>query len=102
MHSAVAYFAPGDPGYVQDISGAAVLKSSTHRAAAQRFLAFLTSAAGQKILASGDSFEYPIRPGVPANPQLTPLDQLHPNGFTPADLGTGLNAKELLQEAGLL
>jgi len=102
MHSAVATFAPGDPGYVQDISGAAVLRSSTHQAAAQKFLAFLTSEAGQRILASGDSFEYPIRPGVTANPQLTPLDQLHPNGFTPADLGTGLNAKALLQEAGLL
>ena len=26
MHSAITYFAPGDPGYVLDVSGAAVLK----------------------------------------------------------------------------
>ncbi len=102
VDAAIAYFAPRDPGYVEGISGAAVLKSSKHQAAAQQFLAFLTSQAGQNILARGDSFEYPIHPLVPANPELTPLDQLQPNGFNPADLGTGLDAKKLLQEAGLL
>ena len=40
MHSKITYFAPGDPGYVLDISPAAVLKSSTHQAAAQKFLAY--------------------------------------------------------------
>ena len=54
------------------------------------------------MLAAGDSFEYPIHPGVAANPELTPLDQLQPSSFTPADLGTGLDAKKLLQEAGLI
>ncbi len=46
MHSKITYFAPGDPGYVVDVSGAAVLKSSTHQAAAQQFLAFLVSKQG--------------------------------------------------------
>ncbi|HJY73938.1 MAG TPA: extracellular solute-binding protein, partial [Streptosporangiaceae bacterium] len=36
MHSQLAYFAPRDPGYVIDVSGAAVLKSSKHQAAAQK------------------------------------------------------------------
>jgi iron(III) transport system substrate-binding protein len=54
------------------------------------------------VLAAGDSFEYPIRAGVAANRALTPLDQLQPAPFTPADLGTGLDAKQLLQEAGLI
>ncbi len=98
----IAYFAPQDPGYVEDVSGAAILAASKHQAAAQKFLAFLTSEAGQKILATSASYEYPIRPGVAANPELTPLSQLQPNSFTPADLGTGNDAKELLQEAGLL
>ena len=102
VHANVAYFAPQDPGYVEDISGAGVLKSSTHQVAAQEFVAFLTSQIGQQVLAAGDSFEYPIRPGVAANPELTPLSQLQPNSFTPAQLGTGLTAKTLLQEAGLL
>jgi len=100
--AAIAFFAPGDPGYVEDVSGAAVLASSQHQAAAQQFLSFLTSAAGQRIVAGGDSYEYPIRPGIAANPALTPLDQLHPNDFTPADLGSGNDAKELLQQAGLI
>lgn len=98
----IAYFAPQDPGYVENISAAGVLAASKHQAAAQKFVAFLTSEAGQRILANSASFEYPIRPGVAANPELTPLSQLQPNDFTPADLGTGNDAKELLQEAGLL
>jgi iron(III) transport system substrate-binding protein len=102
LKARVATFAPGDPGYVQDISGAAILRSSTHQAAAQRFLAFLTSQQGQQLMAGGDSYEYPIRAGVPANPALPPLPTLHPADFTPADLGTGVQAKQLLQQVGLL
>jgi iron(III) transport system substrate-binding protein len=98
----IAYFAPHDPGYVEDISGAAILRTSKHMVADQEFLRFLTSRAGQEVLAHSNSFEYPIRPGVAANPQLTPLSQLQPIDFTPAELGTGLNAKELLEESGLL
>jgi iron(III) transport system substrate-binding protein len=98
----IAYFAPSDPGYVEDISGAAILKSSKHKAAAQRFLEFITSDAGQDVLAHSDSFEYPIHKGVPASPELTPLDQLAPSAFTPTELGSGLDAKTLLQEAGLI
>jgi len=102
VHAMIAYFAPHDPGYVEDISGAAILKSSKHQAAAQQFLAFMTSAAGESVFANGDSFEYPIHPGVAANPELTPLDRLEPSSFTPAELGTGLDAEKLLQEAGLI
>ena len=56
-------------------------------------MAFLTGASGQAVLAASDSFEYPIHPGVAANAELTPLDQLQPNPFTPADLGTGLTPR---------
>jgi iron(III) transport system substrate-binding protein len=98
----IAYFRPHDPGYVEDISGAGVLKSSKHQAAAQEFLSFMTSEAGQKVLAHSDSFEYPIRPGVAADPELTPLGRLQPSSFSPAELGSGLDAKNLLEEAGLI
>jgi iron(III) transport system substrate-binding protein len=102
VNAKLAYFAPKDPGYVEDISGAAVLKSSKNAAAAQKFLAFLTSQAGQNVLEHGESFEYPLRAGVAANPALPPLSSMQPCDFTPADLGTGLTAKTLLQQAGLL
>jgi iron(III) transport system substrate-binding protein len=98
----IAYFTPHDPGYVEDISGIGVLKSSKHKADAQKLVEFMTSEAGQKALAQSDSFEYPLAKGVAASPELTPLDQLQPTSFTPAELGKGLDAKELLEEAGLI
>jgi iron(III) transport system substrate-binding protein len=98
----LAYFAPQDPGFVEDISGAAILKSSKHQAAAQEFLNFMTSEAGQNVLESGESFEYPLKSGVAANPKLPPLSSYQPNSFSPADLGTGDLAKTLLQQAGLI
>jgi iron(III) transport system substrate-binding protein len=102
MHSALHFFAAGDPGYVLDVSGAGILASSAHQAAAQKFLAFLVSAGGQRIIAQTDSYEYPLRPGVAANPALPPLSSLHPD---PADtigkLGDGSTALQLLQQAQL-
>jgi iron(III) transport system substrate-binding protein len=102
MHSALHYLANSDPGYVLDVSGAAVLASSTHKSAAQKFLAFLVSAQGQRIIASGDSFEYPLRPGVAAHAGLPPLSSLHPDqADTVARLGDGSLALTLLQQAQL-
>lgn len=102
MHSALAFLAPGDPGYVVNVSGAGVLAGSAHAAAAQRFLAFLVSRQGQQIIAEGDSFEYPLRPGVAANPALPPFSSLHPDPVSVADLGDGSGAIALLQKAQLL
>jgi iron(III) transport system substrate-binding protein len=102
LHSAIAYFAPKDVGYVVDVSGAGILSSSTHKAAAQKFLAFLTSSQGQEIIAHSSSFEYPIASGVRTAQPETPFDQLRPNGITVAQLGTGAAALQLLQEAQLL
>jgi iron(III) transport system substrate-binding protein len=102
MHSAIAYFAPRDVGYVVDVSGAAVLRSSQHESEAQRFVAFLDSTQGQEIIAHSDSFEYPVASGVTTAQPMTPLNRLQPNGITVAQLGTGALAIHLLQEAQLL
>jgi iron(III) transport system substrate-binding protein len=102
MHSAIAYFAPHDVGYVVDVSGAGILRSSSHQAEAQRFVAFLTSAQGQQIIAHSDSFEYPIASGVTTAQPETPFGQLQPNSITIAELGDGQEAIKLLQEAQLL
>jgi iron(III) transport system substrate-binding protein len=104
-HSKIAYFAPGDPGYVIDVSGAAVLKSSTHQAAAQKFLAFLVSKQGQEIIADPSksiSYEYPIASGVTTQAPETPFSQLRPYPMTIAELGDGSTAIALMREAGLL
>jgi len=106
MHSQLAYFAPRDPGYVIDVSGAAVLKSSKHQAAAQEFLAFLVSQQGQEIIARAagneQSYEYPLADGVTTSAPETPFSQLQPYPITIADLGDGSAAIALLQQAGLL
>ena len=102
LHSAIAYFAPQDPGYVIDVSGAGIMKSSSQQADAQRFLAFLVSKKGQEIIGHSDSYEYPIASGVTTAQPETPFDQLQPNDITIPELGTGAEAIKLLQEAQLL
>jgi iron(III) transport system substrate-binding protein len=102
VHSAIAYFAPHDVGYVVDVSGAGILRSTQHASEAQQFLAFLTSAQGQTIISHSDSFEYPIASGVTTSQRETPFDQLEPNSITIAQLGTGAQAIALLQKAQLL
>jgi iron(III) transport system substrate-binding protein len=101
MHSAIAYFSPGDAGYVVDISGAGVLKSSKNPAAAQKFLAFLVSAKGQEIIAHDDSWEYPIGSGVTTARAQKPFDTLQPAPLTIAELGDGATAIALLQQVQL-
>ncbi len=101
----ITHFAPGDPGYVIDVSGAAVLKSSAHQAAAQKFLAFLVSKQGQEIIADPSksiSYEYPIASGVTTQAPETPFAQLRPYPITIAELGDGSTAIALMRQAGLL
>ena len=102
VHSEIAYLAPHDPGYVLDVSGAAVLRSSTHQPAAQRFLAFLVSEQGQEIIARSTSYEYPIASGVTTAQPETPFDELQPTSITISELGDGSTAISLMQQAGLL
>jgi iron(III) transport system substrate-binding protein len=102
FHAKLAWFAPGDPGFVEDISAAGALKSAPHPAAAQKFLAYLVSRAGQGVIAHSASYEYPLAAGVTANPALPPASTLKPNPVTPAQIGTGLDARDLLRQAGLI
>jgi iron(III) transport system substrate-binding protein len=109
VHSQITHFAPGDPGYVLDVSGAAILKSSKHQAAAQKFLAFLVSKQAQEIIATPGtgsnqslSFEYPLDDGVTSKAGETPLNQLSPYPITIGELGDGSTAIALMRQAGLL
>jgi iron(III) transport system substrate-binding protein len=102
MQSAIAYLAPHDPGYVLDVSGAAVLTTSKHASAADKFVAYLTSRAGQLIIAHSTSYEYPIASGVTTTQPETPFVDLKPNSITLAQLGTGQSALKLLRDVQLL
>ncbi len=103
MHSQIHHFANGDVGGLVNISGAAVLKSSKHQKEAQQFLAFLVRESTQAMLAKTNiDFEYPLTPGVAANPLLKPFDQLQPPAISLPQIGDDQQAAELLRDSGLL
>ena len=102
MHSALHYFAPRDPGMLVDVSGAAVLRSSKHQAEARRFLAYLVSKPAQTIIATSESYEYPLRPGVVNHKIARSLNSLVPAPISATQLGDGKAALAMLQQVGLL
>ncbi len=102
IHSALHFFKDGDPGYVIDVSGAGVLASSSHQSEAQQFVDFLVSRAGQEIIASSESYEYPLGSGVVTAKPLVPFTSLRPDPITVSQLGDGTTAVNLLREASLL
>src|SRR5262249_19777397 len=101
MHSALYYFPSGDPGSIVNVSGAAVLASTPRSRDAQRFVAFLVSPAGQRLIARGDDFEYPVRPGVSANAELPPFGRVAHTSLQAARLGDGRDAVQLIFQAHL-
>ena len=109
MHSRLAFFAAGNPGYVMDVSGAGIMRSSKHQALAQKFLAFLVSKQGQEIIGTPGtgpgqslSFEFPIASGVTRKDDEPKFSQLRPYPMTIAQLGDGRQALQMLQQIGLL
>jgi iron(III) transport system substrate-binding protein len=101
MHSALYYFPHDDPGSIVNISGIGVLDSSKHKENAQKFVAFVVSEAGQKLIAKGDDFEYPTRPGVAPNQAVPPLDTIPHTPVSVASLGTDQKTTKLIEQAGL-
>lgn len=98
---ALHYFKNEDPGAFVSISGGGVLASSQHQDNASKFLEYVTGKAGQTILQTGTSFEYPVASGVAANEKLTPLADLQAPKIDPAKLNSA-KVTELMTQAGLL
>lgn len=98
---ALEYFKNQDPGAFVSISGGGVLASSKHQANAEKFLEFITGKAGQTILQTGTSFEYPVASDVAPNPKLVPLKDLDAPKVDAANLNSQ-KVTELMTEAGLL
>jgi iron(III) transport system substrate-binding protein len=83
-----------------NVAGAAVLATSKHTDAAERFVAFLVSRAAQRLIAQGDDFEYPARPGVAPNAALPPLDRIAHASLHAAALGDDREAARLIVRVG--
>jgi iron(III) transport system substrate-binding protein len=99
-NTALHYFRNEDPGAFVSISGGGILESSKKKDQAQKFLTFVTGKAGQEVLEKGASFEYPVASGVPANPALVPLTDLHAPAVNPSHLDAQ-KVTDLMTTAGL-
>jgi len=100
-NTALQYFGNGDPGAFVSVSGAGVLASSDKKDAAQKFLKFITSKAGQEIVAD-TVLEYPLLDtGSQANKALKPLGELDAPKVDPATLNSAA-VSDLMTEVGLL
>ncbi len=69
-----------------NISGAGVLASAKHGAAAIRFIEYLTSEAAQRIFADGNN-EYPVVEGVATKPELAALGGFKQDTVSISSLG---------------
>jgi len=71
------WFRNGDPGNLVLAAGVGVVASTQKTAAARRFVDFLLSKTGQRLIARGPgAAEYPLVKGVPRRPGLPPLDSV--------------------------
>jgi len=95
------YTAGTDPGALVNVAGAGILKSSTRKADAARFLEYLLSEPAQRHFAE-ENFEYPLRPGVPTAAGLPPLQPEQGPSINLGDLADLDRTLELLRQTGLL
>ncbi len=100
-NSALHFFGDQDPGAFLSVSGAGVLASSDDAADAQKFVQYLTSAAGQQIIADSYALEYTLNPDVPLERDVKPLSELDPPTVDVASLN-GPEVVDLMEEAGFL
>ncbi len=73
-------------GVAWNVAGVAVSKYSQHSTAAEKFVDFVTSEAGQELFASANR-EYPTRPGVAAAPEVPAAGSYKVANVPMADLG---------------
>ncbi len=99
--SQLYYFGNGDPGAFISVSGAGVLKSSDDAEDAQKFVEYLVSPAGQRVIADSYALEYTLNPEVDLGRDVKPLADLQPPDVDLSDLN-GPEVVTLMQEAGFL
>ena len=83
-------------------AGAGILASSRSKDAAQQFIEFLLSDQAQEFFAQ-ETFEYPLVPGIDADPLLPPIDTIPTPDIDLSNLASVLDtATDLVAQAGLL
>jgi iron(III) transport system substrate-binding protein len=98
------WFRDGDPGNLVLAAGVGIVASTQKAAAAQRFVDFLLSKTGQRMIARGPgASEYPLVKGVPRRPGLRPLASIKGPKYNLGRLAADLApAVRLLLEEGFI
>jgi iron(III) transport system substrate-binding protein len=99
--SELHFFGGKDPGAFVSVSGAGVLASSDDKTDAQKFVDYLVSEDGQKVIADSYALEYTLNPEVDLGREVKPLSELDPPAVDVSDLN-GPEVVEMMQEAGFL
>ncbi len=96
------FFPTASAGSLVMPAAVGVLTTANNTDAADRFIRYLLSEKSQRFFAT-ETFEYPLLPGVPANPALPPIGSIPIPDIDLSDLATVLDrATDLVAEAGLL
>ena len=83
-----------------NVSGAALAKNAPNKADALKLLEFLVSDQGQELYADAN-FEYPVKPGVPANVIIAELGLLVPDTMPLTEIASHRKAaSELVDKVG--
>lgn len=91
----------GDIGALVNVAGVGILASADQAAKARRFADFLLSRESQEYFAQ-ELKEYPVVPGVPADPSLQPLAEIEAPDIDLSQLDDLQGTVKLLQETGVL
>ncbi len=94
-------FLEGDLGALVNVSGAAVIAGTDRSDDAVRFVEFLLSPDAQGYF-SNETFEYPLVPGVQADPRLPALARIEPPDIDLSDLDDLAGTLTLLRHVGAL
>ena len=95
------YFKDEGPGSLVMVAGTGILKTSSNRGNAERFLRFMLSTVAQQYFA-GQTHEYPLVAGVNTNRLLVPLDVINSPLLDPAALDDLAGTQALLRDIGII
>ena len=91
----------GDIGSLINVAGVGIVGASDKQEEAGEFAAFLLTDEAQEYFAT-ETKEYPLVPGIPPDPAVTPLDQIEQPDVQLGELDDLEGTLELLQRTGAL
>ncbi|NQW17607.1 MAG: iron ABC transporter substrate-binding protein [Chloroflexi bacterium] len=98
---AANYFPPnGDLGAMVNVAGVGVLAASDTPERAVRLVEYLLSPEAQKYFAD-TTYEFPLVPGIPADPRLPSVDELQVPDLKLGDLKDIQGTLDLMREIGM-